>query len=274
MSGNDKRVSIIGCGWIGLPLAKALLNEGYTVRGTSTRSERLKVLEQTGIHACLYPSLNPDPELVRPDVLVLTFPPNRRLENPASPYLEQMHTILNLLRIDQLNGIVFLSSTGVYGSSEKVVTEEDIPKPNRKTAEALLKAEQFWTAHAAAKLTVLRLAGLVGPGRQPGRFLANRKHILGGANPVNLVHQLDVIRAILLIIRRAAWGTVFNVCADQHPTKKEVYSESAIRLGLPPPIFNDNLKTSHKLVSNQKLKDELSFTFLYPDPLQFPADTS
>lgn len=32
-------VSILGCGWLGLPLAEQLLAEGYSVKGSTTRAE-------------------------------------------------------------------------------------------------------------------------------------------------------------------------------------------------------------------------------------------
>jgi 3-hydroxyisobutyrate dehydrogenase-like beta-hydroxyacid dehydrogenase len=42
-------ISILGCGWLGLPLAKALLENGISINGSTTSIEKLSVLENSGI---------------------------------------------------------------------------------------------------------------------------------------------------------------------------------------------------------------------------------
>ena len=43
------KISILGCGWLGFPLAKALLSKGFSVKGSTTSIEKLAVLENVGI---------------------------------------------------------------------------------------------------------------------------------------------------------------------------------------------------------------------------------
>ena len=43
------QISILGCGWLGLPLAKALLENSFLVNGSTTSIEKLSVLENSGI---------------------------------------------------------------------------------------------------------------------------------------------------------------------------------------------------------------------------------
>ena len=43
------QVSILGCGWLGLPLAKALIGEGYTVKGSTTTPAKLNLLKEEGV---------------------------------------------------------------------------------------------------------------------------------------------------------------------------------------------------------------------------------
>ena len=45
------QISILGCGWLGLPLAKALLENGFLVKGSTTSVGKLSVLENLGIQA-------------------------------------------------------------------------------------------------------------------------------------------------------------------------------------------------------------------------------
>ena len=54
-----RTVAVLGCGWLGLPLAKALLAAGYQVAGTTTSPEQVPVLTAAGIEAHLL-RLSPD----------------------------------------------------------------------------------------------------------------------------------------------------------------------------------------------------------------------
>ena len=47
------KISILGCGWLGFPLAKALLNKGFHVNGSTTTVEKLDVLKNEGINPFL-----------------------------------------------------------------------------------------------------------------------------------------------------------------------------------------------------------------------------
>ncbi|MBF4318664.1 SDR family NAD(P)-dependent oxidoreductase, partial [Vibrio anguillarum] len=71
-------VSILGCGWYGLALAKALVADGITVKGSTTSGEKLPLLEAENIRPFLVdlsaeqPSLNPD--FFNCDLLIIAIP--------------------------------------------------------------------------------------------------------------------------------------------------------------------------------------------------------
>ena len=44
-----KRVSILGCGWVGKALAIKLVQKGYEVEGTTTSANKLDYLQSHGI---------------------------------------------------------------------------------------------------------------------------------------------------------------------------------------------------------------------------------
>ena len=48
-----KQISVIGCGWLGLPLAKFLISEDYKIKGSTTSKDKLKILEQAQINSFL-----------------------------------------------------------------------------------------------------------------------------------------------------------------------------------------------------------------------------
>ena len=43
------KIGILGCGWFGFALAKALLAKDYLVKGTTTSEDKLATLKKAGI---------------------------------------------------------------------------------------------------------------------------------------------------------------------------------------------------------------------------------
>ena len=43
------QISILGCGWLGFPLAKTLIENKYKVKGSTTSDDKLAVLKNAGI---------------------------------------------------------------------------------------------------------------------------------------------------------------------------------------------------------------------------------
>ena len=82
-------------------------------------------------------------------------------------------------------------------------------------------------------MDILRLAGLVGPSRHPGRFFAG-KSAPDGQHVVNLVHLQDVVAAIELLLQAPKGGHIYNLCAPRHPARGLFYPQMARELGLPP----------------------------------------
>ena len=78
------------------------------------------------------------------------------------------------------------------------------------------------------------------------------------------------MQIILEIVRQGIWGEIFNACADQHPSRQELYTLAAKRMDLPSPIFAaEDGPGPYKIVSNQKICQRLNYQFKYPNPLEF-----
>jgi 3-hydroxyisobutyrate dehydrogenase-like beta-hydroxyacid dehydrogenase len=56
------QVSILGCGWLGLPLAKALVAENYTIKGSTTTPAKLDLLKEEDIEPFLIALSEAGPE--------------------------------------------------------------------------------------------------------------------------------------------------------------------------------------------------------------------
>ena len=98
--------------------------------------------------------------------------------------------------------IHFISSTSVYGDVCGMVDEDTLPSPETLSGEILVLAEKLFTSSNSFQTTVIRFGGLVGPGRDPGRFFAGKENISNGLAPVNLIHLDDCIGIGKEIIRK------------------------------------------------------------------------
>ena len=119
-----------------------------------------------------------------------------------------------------------------------------------------------------SRLTILRLSGLVGYDRLPGRFLANKKELPNGDAPVNIIHRDDCIGLITAVLEQNIWGEIINGSADNHPSRKDFYTKAAERIGLNPPTFKIQDSMQFKIICNKKGKALLNYNYIHPDPLK------
>ena len=272
-------VSILGCGWLGLPLGAHLARQGYPVKGSTTTPEKLKRLEEAGIDPYLL-RLGSEVEgdraraFFEADVLVLNIPPGRRDPDVRARFGQRIAAVRERLAASPVRHVLFASSTSVYPDLNRVVTEEDATEEDVEAAptdsgKALLEAEGALMADVRYATTVVRLAGLYGYDRRPGRFLAGKTELENGEAPVNLIHRDDAVALFAALIEAGAdvRGETFNAASDVHPTRRRFYAWAAGQLGLDPPTFTDGAPPRYKVVSNEKLKRRLAYRFLHPDPM-------
>jgi nucleoside-diphosphate-sugar epimerase len=271
--GNEKKVSILGCGWLGLPVAVKLISLGYQVNGSTTTPAKLGILEEQGINPFLIdltasPAAPALTQFLESTYLLVAFPPGLRTGNGEN-YLRQIENLREAVTHSPVQHILFVSSTGVYPDLNREVTEAEDLGPFSK-GNILLQAENRIGTIPGITTTILRMAGLVGGSRQAGRFLAGKQNIPNPGAPVNLVHLNDCEALITTVFERNIWGEIFNVCADKHPTRETFYTAAAQKLNLPLPHFAPAQPTdSFKIISNQKIKKALDYRFIYPDPMLF-----
>ncbi|WP_067522582.1 NAD(P)H-binding protein [Endozoicomonas ascidiicola] len=263
-------ISILGCGWLGMPLGERLVNDGYPVKGSTTRAEKISNIKAAGM-AAYNISLSPDPEgdiadFLDTDILFINIPPGKGDGQPHF-YLRQMQALAKQIDESRVKKIILISATSVYPQNNDEVTENDairIESPFSDTA--WLDIEELFTLNEELKTTVLRFSGLIGGDYQPGRYFSGRE--LGGADdPVNMIHQEDCILIVEEIIAKNLFGEVFNASADEHPTRRELYTRSCEVLGIAAPIFIDK-PMPYRIVNCDKLKKALNYQFTYPDPMQ------
>lgn len=264
-----KSISVLGCGRLGTEAGKEFIRLGYKVHGSTTSPEKMSGLAQLGIEPYLL-SVGREidaPQLIRQNffsqpLLLLNIPPDRRNDKVGEDYPRKIRLITEAARAYGTEKIIFTSSTGVYGNENREVTEEDELQPERAAGKALVDAENYLRAQKDLQITILRLAGLLGGTRKAGRFFAGKTNVKGGSAPVNMVCRQDCISVIRAVIDREVWGETFNVCADEHPSKKDFYVRKAIEEGFVPPVFAEEAAPAGgKTVSNTKVKRVLGIEF-------------
>jgi len=260
---EEKRISILGCGWYGLPLGKKLIELGYSVKGSTTDANKLAVLKDCKIQPFLIQLPNEKVESIDAtffdsEVLILNIPPKRR-PDIVDCYFEQMRSVDAYIKNSNLKNIIFISSTSVYPDRQSSTEEHLEVFPEKDSGKALLKAEQLFLNQKQLKTIVLRFAGLIGADRNPGRFLADKRGLKDGNAPVNLVHLDDCIQITIELLNRKFESSIFNVCCDEHPLRKDYYCQAAIQLGLTPPTFASSGEvSSYKIINNTKIKEYLA----------------
>ncbi|TDE06031.1 SDR family oxidoreductase [Flavobacterium sandaracinum] len=264
------KISILGCGWLGLPLAKAALKKGFLVSGSTTSTDKLAVLDKAAIAPFLITlsenktSGNPTDFLENATILIIDVPP--KLRGPEQEnYVSKIRNIVPFIEKSSIENVLFISSTSVYNDDESFVTEETIPKPDTESGKQLLETEQLLQNNSHFKTTVLRFGGLIGEDRHPVKFLAGRENLDNPNAPINLIHQEDCIGIILKIIANNAWDETFNAVAPAHPARELYYTQKARDLNLALPKFNSERNSVGKIILSARLETVLKYIFAKPN---------
>ncbi|ALP41974.1 NAD(P)H-binding protein [Aeromonas schubertii] len=250
------RYAVIGAGWLGLPLARALRSRGEAVAVTCTSQEKAIELGKAGLQA--YPFVVGDEwPLPECEKVVVAIPPGKVADYPAA-----IADIASRARASGCRHLLLVSATSVYAEGQQ---EGETPAGQGERARRLRLAEQAARQCGIDSVTVLRPSGLYGPGRHPGRFLAGRASS-GGGRAVNLVHQEDVVNAILLLLELSSGIEEYVVSAPGHPTREVFYGQAARALALAPPRFEPP-EGEYLPLSGVRLCQELGFEYRWPDPM-------
>jgi nucleoside-diphosphate-sugar epimerase len=256
----------MGCGWLGFPLAQFLIKEGYEVLGTTTSKDKLTILEKAGIVPFLISISERHirgqiAELLRnAETLIINIPPKLRGTNREN-YVQKMALLRQAIIESKTHNIVFISSTSVYGDIQGKVNEEITPKPTTESGKQLLSSEKLFQDIPNVETTIIRFGGLIGEDRHPINMLSGKKDLLNANHPVNLIHLDDCITLIESVIRRHWLGEVFHAVYPLHPTKEKYYRQIATERGMIPPEYDQNSKSSGKIIDSGKLISVKKFGF-------------
>jgi nucleoside-diphosphate-sugar epimerase len=302
---------IIGLGWLGYPLANHFTNAGDLVAGTTRDKHKANIQKQSGVFAHIYDlyyseiDALPKAAIINANVVV-NIPPGRR-NFSSELFIQRMKILFNYIIQNKAKHICFISTTSVFGNQAGRITNDTLFNANTPSGKAHVELERYLKRAAfelnasnagkpSLQISVLRLAGLVGKDRHPITTLSKKSDILLGKNPVNLIHQQDVIRAISALLssmnrtqltnnneepasgegERLAEGIstsnffAGNLCSIEHPSKEQYYTWCSKQLGIRCPNFAEDTEglADGKFIDAKDTLKQLSICLNYTSPYQ------
>ena len=259
-----KKIGVLGCGWLGLPLAKKLINEGHVVKGSTTQKEKISSLKSLGIAPFIVRCSEDNCDgldlfLQDIEVLVLTLPPSLR-QNPKRRFDLVIEQIVKRLVDSAVQEVIFISSTSVYGDASGDITEETPPLPITESGKQLLLCEEMLLTSPSFKTTVLRFGGLIGPQRHPVYSLAKRAFIDNPNGIINFIHLEDCLQCLLAILEKQHQSGVFNAVCPYFPTRENYYTTIAKMAGVQLPPFVEKTKNKRRILPT-KIQNVLNVKF-------------
>jgi nucleoside-diphosphate-sugar epimerase len=265
---TNPKTLIIGCGYIGLPLALRLVEEGHQVTGWVRSAASAASLADRPLHRIITGSVADgnawDAAGEDYDLVIHCASSGRGGE---AEYEEVFLKGARVMGERQPRARkIFVSSASVYGQTQgEIVTEESPAEPLTATSRILRDAER---AALASGATVARSTGIYGPGRGVlfEKFRRGEAVIEGdGLRWINQIHQRDLVAALAHLIAAVAPGgagapgEIYNATDDTPVTYRDYYAWCGEFLSQPMPPHGRVTRErkrglANKRVSNAKLR--------------------
>ena len=281
-----KHIVIVGCGDIGLRVAKIWKNQGKSVFGVARSEESLNVLRQQHIHAISADLDNPDSltefggRLCKQSLLYYFAPPPS-----AGTEDSRMVNFLNSLDKNNLpKQIIYISTSGVYGDQQgQLIDELTPPNPQVDRAKRRFHAEEqlieYATNNTSVAVTILRVGGIYGPGRLPLQRLKDQIPMLHeNLSPqTNRIHADDLAQVCAAAATEKSDGEIYNVSDGTNSNMTEYFNTIADFCNLPRPPLVDWEEAEEKIskgmlsylkesrrMDNSKMINDLEIELIYP----------
>lgn len=276
---ESRTLFCFGLGYAAGFLARGLKADRWHVLGTRRTSDGDATGSVDGIERLVFDRAHPLPDarasLVGMTHLLSSVPP----DETGDPVLDVHGEDIAAAR--DLRWIGYLSTTGVYGDrAGGWVDETAALQPTGERGRRRVAAENQWLElrrRHGAPVHIFRLAGIYGPGRSALDAVRSgrARRIVKPGQVFSRIHVSDIAQVLRASMARPRPGTIYNVCDDDPAPPSDVIALACDLLGLPPPppvpIEKAELSdmalsfyADNKRVSNQRIKQELGVTLLYP----------
>jgi nucleoside-diphosphate-sugar epimerase len=252
---------VIGCGYVGLPLALHWKDQGSEVSAWVRSPDSADMLAEHHFRELIVGS-------IAEAAIWETLSAYDRIVHCASSggggpdaYREVFLEGVRIMAAHQPGARKLLvSSTSVYGQTAgEIVTEESPAQPLTPAGRLLREAEDV---ALAANFIVVRSSGIYGPNRGALFEKVRRDEAViegDGAGWINQIHRQDLVDAILWLMEGGNPGQIYNATDDTPVTHREFYAWASDFLRKPMPSsgpVNPDRKRglTNKRVSNAKLR--------------------
>lgn len=265
---------IVGCGYLGERLASRWLAAGSRVWGLVRTPSRLARLSAAGVEPIVADVAAPLPLPALPEVDTVVWAVG--FDRTAGRSYREVHVDGLRRLLDALTGnprLIFVSSTGVWGRVDgQRVDEATPPHPDREAGRVLLEAEALLGGHPKGRGTVLRLAGIYGPGRLPriDDLRASRPLEADPDSWLNLIHVDDAAAVVMAVADHAGPGPLYVVSDGRPVRRRDFYARLADLVGSPPPNWIPpaaDARGGDKRVDPRRLFAEIGPAFSHPDAI-------
>jgi len=268
---------VFGMGYSALAAARLTKADFQRITGTSRSEEKCAILRKEGFEMIRFdgsrkPDLDQALETVT-HILVSIAPGDEDPVLSAFPHIGHL--------APNLKWIGYLSTVGVYGNHDGAWVDEDTQvRPVSARSKQRVAAENAWMALGTSRdvpVTVLRLSGIYGPGRNA--FINIEKdtarRLVKPGQVFNRIHRDDIASAVKASIKCNADG-LFNITDDAPAPPQDVVQYAHELWGKEPPPEIDfhradlspmarSFYGENKRVSNARSKSELGLRYAYPD---------
>jgi nucleoside-diphosphate-sugar epimerase len=281
-----RRLLIIGCGDVGLRMARALRTR-WRIYALTHSESRHALLRAEGIVPVAGDLDRPETldrlSGLAQDVVHFAPPPGSGTRDTRTANL--VRALAKGRSLPQR--IVYLSTSGVYGDcGGEVVDETRRARPSSDRARRRLDAERqlrAWGVESGVHVSILRVPGIYAAERLPlARLRAGTPALETDQDPyTNHIHADDLARTVLAALSRGRGGRAYNASDDSWMKMGDYFDLVADQFGLPhPPRISREaadreipestlsfMRESRRL-ANRRLKKELRVTLRYPSVTQ------
>lgn len=277
----ENKITIIGCGDIGVRLAAKYGKENQHINGVVKSQASLHKCHENQIDGQIFDldkQSSEALELEGHDLYYFAPPPKHgQQDSRLLSFLERLHT--------KPRKILLISTTGVYGDCEaEWIDETHTPSPNTDRAKRRLNAEQTlkaWCERHQVSWVILRVPGIYALDRLPLQRIKKGIPMVRAieAGWTNRIHADDLANVAKKAMENSsANGQIYNACDGKPSVMTDYFDRVAdyAKLPRPPKITLSEaedllspgilsyLKESRK-ISNEKMLRELHITLEYPN---------
>ncbi|GGB57764.1 NAD(P)-dependent oxidoreductase [Roseibium aquae] len=274
----SERLFIFGAGFSSKAFAKAVRDRFDWIGGTTRSEQKGEALRAMGVEPFVFDGQTAEPAIsnaltLASHVLVSIAP-----DETGDPVLNTHRQDLTDAKPDWIG---YLSTVGVYGNHDGAWVNEQTPcRPVSRRSKQRLAAEQDWLDFASetgCPVQIFRLSGIYGPGRSTfENFRTGRaRRLIKPGQVFNRIYVDDIAGVLCRAMDRRE-TRIFNVTDDEPAPPQDVVTYAAGLLGVdaPPEIPFEEADLSpmarsfygeNKRVSNARVKEELGYSFQYPN---------